>query len=1117
MPLDMLPYQKSLYCAPVPPAFVHIPLRLSITIEAPPSENGAIHCNNPTCRTAGGSRTRGSQQCIEYKCKKCCQNTAIDATAAQEPRDPCKNHGVAQVSDHHLFQGGAAPDPIVAPTPNRRALQAAGAPRRQPLAQPIGPLWRESNRSAEETKGVVENLKARRLEMEAREKRTCELVIYHTAGKPALILSQYIDTFPRLQLSQLSVVVDAFKLTAASVIDYWNGGGGWKIIDISSVLTVETERRTLLKIRPSLLEELSLTDCVGLEDELSRQPRAQGKKRSGAEDIISPLKKTARPAPNLAVGDASRAAHIIVDDDALTPPLAPSHTASNPLPPAGSVASVLPPGVVAPGTRPTKSKPPRENMWIRNLSVGSWTAGWEKIKKLQDSNPHFKTEAAAFPEIFGKPYHKQTIHKYKTHWKETHEDLRNKYIAMGDVSTASWAYMLLEAKNYVPEAGPSQSNIASGSGGAGVSAADFPVPPPLPPSQPVSPPLPPPQSNVLLPASDLPPPSALPPHTQSTGSSIPYSESLAPTTPPRMPPATNTLGLHLPSANYFDPQPPPLLDTPLRLYSVMPDFDMNDPMNMDVFNQIIADHPSPRNAILPHPATAPNTLKSATATSTSSSWPRKIIYEDLKERVKDCFSTHLEMMLEDPTASSFFIEAEERKASKTDLPFTRPTGYFGQRGYSAIAAAVRDLLKTRETDIDHDSYEPLSFSELVEDVLIPEVQVMLILEELNLPHEDAINTLYESSEFGRQFHSDVPSPATPTTVPPPPTSEPAQQRPASMSTFPVMSPLSNIVDLPPLPALKVKIEPDTDIDLPEPDPATLCPFCDEPLPTSPSTELLELAAKLRDISTPDPIPGNQGHRKPTSITQVLGYCEMHTIERKVLPQAIAGGWLFQPNFDDLFDRVIRLGPALISLCEEIEDSSFFRASKAHYTRPPAVEGTQRMSMVQMTSIGHQFASAARLHAQGAGYYGEIGYEIFMVAVRFMFPDNIDLDLYAPLTYDIVLREVLVPEAAARIIQQDLKLSPRVAKQVLIDSHLFGVTRHPSSSESPAVAKAIKYTMQIELRAKSAYRSWMASKSPLTLSDWLDEQKVKWEPVDVEMPRTNTSEVIDLTADSDDEA
>lgn len=150
-------------------------------------------------------------------------------------------------------------------------------------------------------------------------------------------------------------------------------------------------------------------------------------------------------------------------------------------------------------------------------------------------------------------------------------------------------------------------------------------------------------------------------------------------------------------------------------------------------------------------------------------------------------------------------------------------------------------------------------------------------------------------------------------------------------------------------------------------------------------------------------------------------------------------------------------------------------------------------------------------------YGEIGYEIFMVALRFMFPDNLDLDSYAPLPYDIVLREVLIPEAATRIIQQDLDLPARDAKGVLKDSYIFGVTRHPSLNDCPALDEAIHYTTDLEQRAKSAYRSWVASRSSLTLKDWVDGQKVKWEPVDVQIPKGSERIVIDLTGDSDDEA
>ncbi|KAJ7125516.1 hypothetical protein C8R43DRAFT_836903, partial [Mycena crocata] len=79
----------------------------------------------------------------------------------------------------------------------------------------------------------------------------------------------------------------------------------------------------------------------------------------------------------------------------------------------------------------------------------------------------------------------------------------------------------------------------------------------------------------------------------------------------------------------------------------------------------------------------------------------------------------------------------------------------------------------------------------------------------------------------------------------------------------------------------------------------LCPFCDELLPTIPSNELVELRLTMDELSTPNPIPGNSGHRTPSSMSQVQRYCEKHRLERDVLPCAIAGGWPFDPDFSAL--------------------------------------------------------------------------------------------------------------------------------------------------------------------------------------------------------------------------
>ncbi|KAJ7653858.1 hypothetical protein B0H17DRAFT_1146920 [Mycena rosella] len=510
-------------------------------------------------------------------------------------------------------------------------------------------------------------------------------------------------------------------------------------------------------------------------------------------------------------------------------------------------------------------------------------------------------------------------------------------------------------------------------------------------------------------------------------------------------------------------------------------------------------------------------MRPNTCLALSKGWPETISYCDLYDQATTACEEELDILLEDLSDNTFFINAASRVNSATPSQFVRLTGYFGKFGYDRIFLAIQDYYREIEADIDPASYAPLSFSQLIEEVFVPHTQIRLIVNELRESPDDARKTLYESSEFGRLFHSDVSDRARltahlaaqshPNAAADPDAPElrmELEHQSESETRFPPMSPLYNLPDLPlwqPSPEIQVKIEPETEVD-----PNSLCSFCDTALPISPSPELIRLRDSLDAISRADPIPGNAGHRRPTSMMLVGGYCEKHRLERDIFPRAIAGKWLFTPDFSTLFKRILSLRPALVVLNEEIENSSFFRDAKAHYTPKPPQPGEQQMSMTQLLSVGRQYASVERLHAQGAGYYGEIGYEIFMVAVRFMFPDGVNLEHYAPLPYSVVLAEVLLPEAAVRIVEQDLELSPRAAKRVLRESYLFGVNRtHPQLNPPMSL---LQFVIQ--------RRSWVASGSSLHLNEWVALQKVKAEPVDSQIPRAQglawAGEVIDLTED-----
>ncbi|KAJ7125517.1 hypothetical protein C8R43DRAFT_861615, partial [Mycena crocata] len=71
---------------------------------------------------------------------------------------------------------------------------------------------------------------------------------------------------------------------------------------------------------------------------------------------------------------------------------------------------------------------------------------------------------------------------------------------------------------------------------------------------------------------------------------------------------------------------------------------------------------------------------------------------------------------------------------------------FGELGYHFIFLAMQDLVHAAE--FDPDLYAPLSVGQLIQEVLVPEVQVMLIAAEMCESADAALATLYQSTEFG---------------------------------------------------------------------------------------------------------------------------------------------------------------------------------------------------------------------------------------------------------------------------------------------------------------------------------------------------------------------------------
>ncbi|KAJ7744875.1 hypothetical protein B0H16DRAFT_1857039 [Mycena metata] len=460
------------------PASKLVPLRLATITPAPVStqKDGAVFYTSEDCRTGTGKRTRGCLTCIKFKCKTCCNNAAHNAQASNTPRNSCPTHRspaitallppAANAMQANLAYpvaaaAAAAPPapaltPLAPPAPPAPALAPAAGPvapvrRLRALAQPISPLWRTAHASAVQEDTAQQDLKAQRLAMDERQKRTIELVIYHSANTAPLILQEFIATFPSLQLSSLpEAILDGLKLTTVSRVDYWNGA--WKTIDIQTVLAVEKGRSTLLKLRPSLLLGLSLDECPGLAEYLSRQPRVVGVKRAGQSlEIVSPLKKAPRTdlnrsASTAVIGTApiivDKDAPIVVDDDepmpiAIAPLIAPLAALQPLIPP-----STTPSAAKARVKSATRTK--RE--WILDCPLSVWQAGWLSIKQMIDDDKN-TTQASAFPIVFGHSYVKPTVSKYKNKFRGLPVELKDRYIAMGNVPSASFQHAMNEAEH----------------------------------------------------------------------------------------------------------------------------------------------------------------------------------------------------------------------------------------------------------------------------------------------------------------------------------------------------------------------------------------------------------------------------------------------------------------------------------------------------------------------------------------------------------------------------------------------------------------------------------------------------------------------------------------------
>ncbi|KAI0369107.1 hypothetical protein BV20DRAFT_411013 [Pilatotrama ljubarskyi] len=247
---------------------------------------------------------------------------------------------------------------------------------------------------------------------------------------------------------------------------------------------------------------------------------------------------------------------------------------------------------------------------------------------------------------------------------------------------------------------------------------------------------------------------------------------------------------------------------------------------------------------------------------------------------------------------------------------------------------------------------------------------------------------------------------------------------------------------------------DLDIFLsPTVDPRTLCPWCDEPLPTHPTPHLLSLIASARRRSYADDRPNNPlGLRAPPAV--FVGVCQRHRFERVWVPRAGRRGWPTEIDWGALRGRVEALEGRLRAIVEDF-DEDFVPGAKQVKTegeerrRPrkenefwqDVVQNVKQQGSRQTTGVRGQFQ---HFNKTQPGYYGELGYVIIHQTLCDLFPPaSFDPAAALPLTPADFIAHVLVPEAALNLIMEDLSLKRADALKTLRESVEYGVAMFPA--------------------------------------------------------------------------
>ncbi|KAG8714970.1 hypothetical protein FRC11_006300 [Ceratobasidium sp. 423] len=268
------------------------------------------------------------------------------------------------------------------------------------------------------------------------------------------------------------------------------------------------------------------------------------------------------------------------------------------------------------------------------------------------------------------------------------------------------------------------------------------------------------------------------------------------------------------------------------------------------------------------------------------------------------------------------------------------------------------------------------------------------------------------------------------------------------------------------------------------DAQNLCPFCDESFPDNPSPDLMQLLADLTKIATPEP-----RLRNPSGLTAPLmtyiNLCQMHRAESTYVEQGRQNHWPTVIDWDDVRERLksSEVVKALRSIIDDPYSSKFFVTFYNTIKRDGALKAASIRAQLDTFELSHP------------GYYGEQGLLVFFDTLNELLP-NLTYEECKPLTTRQFFMSVLVPEAAAVLIEQDMDCTHEEALIILHESRQYGLAMFPDRGGffgsgkgdhmDEAGAKQLKWRKDM---AGSTYRSNRPeiAQSPMFKSRFLEEE------------------------------